>query len=329
MSVTPLPELVGQSQVFVDEMRKIARLAKCEAGVLIRGETGTGKELVARAIHQLSSRWDRPFVAANCGAIPVDLVENELFGHDRGAFTGATNSRPGLIHETKSGTLFLDEIDSLPLLAQVKLLRFIQEKEYRPIGVAKASKADVRIIAATNTNLEEAMETDRFRRDLYYRLNVIPIVLPPLRDRRGDIRLLAEHFCQKYCAELQRPPVSLSPEASYKLEFHSWPGNVRELENVVLRSIILCEGDTIEGAGVLLPDQEDLPHTTSFRELKARVVSDFERSYIERLLTIHQGNITKAAQAACKERRTFWALLRKHKIRAERFRLGLSNIRQG
>lgn len=189
-----LKQLIGENPAFLAEIKKIPIIAKCDASVLISGETGTGKELCARAIHYLSPRASKPFIPVNCGAIPVELVENELFGHKRGAFTGASTSQSGLIHEADGGTLFLDEIDCLPLLAQIKLLRFLQEKEYRPLGSTKMQKADVRVIAATNVDLEAVVREGKLRRDLYYRLNIIPLTLISLRERREDIPLLAHHF---------------------------------------------------------------------------------------------------------------------------------------
>src|SRR5215813_1684731 len=208
-----LKRLIGRTPVFLAELKKIPLIARCDNHVLITGETGTGKEMFARAIHYLSPRSDKPFVPVNCGAIPVDLVENELFGHERGAFTGAHTAHAGLIEEAEGGTLFLDEIDSLPLLAQVKLLRFLQSKEYRPLGGTKTLKADVRIIAATNANLEEALKAGKIRQDLYYRLNVIPIRLPSLRDRLEDIPLLAKHFLARYAGEFNKPVTGFSPGA--------------------------------------------------------------------------------------------------------------------
>src|SRR5262245_26581914 len=194
--------MVGQAPNFLAEIKKIPLIARCDGRVLISGETGTGKEMCARAIHYLSSRKSKPFVPVNCGAIPTELVENELFGHDRGAFTGANTAKAGLIEEAEGGTLFLDEIDCLPAMAQVKLLRFLQEKEYRRLGSAKTRHSDVRVIAASNAPLEEALRSGRIRQDLYYRLNVVSISLPPLRERRQDIPILAHHFLTKFAAEL-------------------------------------------------------------------------------------------------------------------------------
>ena len=315
-----LQQIVGESAALREEISKVGALSKCDANVLITGETGTGKELVARAIHYLSSRRGDPFVPVNCGAIPVDLVENELFGHERGSFTGAYGAQRGLIQEADSGTLFLDEIYCLPPLAQVKLLRFFQEKEYRPIGASRVSKANVRIIAASNADFEYAVASGRFRRDLYYRLNVIPVHLPPLRERVGDIPLLAKHFLSMYSKAFNKPRITITPSALHKLEVYDWPGNIRELEHLIERAVVLCDQDVITSNHIVLPGQAKVTHDESFQEMKARFVSGFERRYIEGLLTVHNGNITKATEAAKKERRTFWELIRKHNIEVHRFK---------
>jgi DNA-binding NtrC family response regulator len=316
-----LQQLIGKSPVFLAEINKIPILAKSDISVLISGETGTGKEMVARAIHYLSDRADKPFVPVNCGAIPVELLENELFGHDRGAFTGASGCRSGVIQEAEKGTLFLDEVDSLPLLAQVKLLRFLQDKEYRPLGSTKAIKGDVRVIAASNADLENAIAAGTLRRDLYYRLNVVPIVLPALRHRSDDIVLLAHHFLAEKAAKLNSPVVEFSPEAERKLMLYSWPGNVRELEHVIERVVVLCTQKTIQEDQIIFSGEINHSDQLSFQEMKANVISEFETSYIQNLLVAYRGNITKAAQAAQKERRTFWQLIRKHKIDVEKFKV--------
>ena len=322
-----LPQLLGQSQVFLDEIRKIPLIAKSDISVLISGETGTGKEMVGRAIHCLSPRAGKSFVPVNCGAIPIELVENELFGHDRGAFTGAAGSRNGLIQEAEQGTLFLDEVNCLPLLAQVKLLRFLQSREYRPLGSTKTLRGDVRIIAASNANLEAEVASGTLRRDLYYRLNVVPIGLPPLRTRKNDIILLARHFLAQYAVKLNSPAVAFSPDAERKLLLYSWPGNVRELEHVIERVVVLCTQKIIQEEHIVLSCDNNAT-VESFQEMKARVISQFETDYIQSLLIAYKGNITKAAQAAQKERRTFWELMRKHKIDVQSFK-ALRHVEQG
>jgi two-component system, NtrC family, response regulator GlrR len=315
-------QLIGTSQAFLSETNKIPVVAKSEISVLISGETGTGKEMVGRAIHYLSPRAGKPFVPVNCGAIPVELLENELFGHERGAFTGATGAREGLIQEAEKGSLFLDEVDCLPLLAQVKLLRFLQEKEYRPLGTTKAIRGDVRIITASNANLEESVAAGTLRRDLYYRLNVVPINLPPLRDRSTDILLLAHHFLAHHAARLNSPARAFSPEAERKLMLYSWPGNVRELEHAIERVAVLSTNKTIQESQIVFPGENDRLGGLSFQEMKAQVISQFETNYIQNLLIAYKGNISKAAQAAQKERRTFWQLVRKHKIDVQKFKVG-------
>jgi two-component system, NtrC family, response regulator GlrR len=306
--------LVGESPAFLAEVNKIPLLARCNASVLVSGETGTGKEVYARAIHYLGLRGGKPFIPVNCGAIPTELVENELFGHERGAFTGARDSQTGLIQEADGGTLFLDEVDCLPLLSQVKLLRFLQEKEYRPLGSAKSCRADVRVIAATNADPEEAVRAGKLRRDLYYRLNVIPVVLPPLRERRADIPLLARHFLSRYADEFDSTVTGFSEEAVRLLVSYDWPGNVRELEHVVVRSIVLCPQGVVGGRDVAVPHGAPAALQESFRRAKDKVIAEFEKSYVERTLLLNHGNISRAARAAQKSRRAFWELIRKHRI---------------
>lgn len=315
-----LKQLIGDSDVFMAEIKKIPRVAKCDASVLILGETGTGKELCARAIHYLSTRADNPFIPVNCGAIPLELVENELFGHVRGAFTGATTTQSGLVSEANGGTLFLDEIDCLPLLAQVKLLRFLQDKAYRPLGSAKKYEADVRVIAATNVDLQRAVREGRYRQDLYYRLNVISLVLPPLREREADVLLLARYFLLKYSGKFKKPATDFSPGALRKLMSYNWPGNVRELENVVERAVVFSDQQVVDEADLNLPYAETTTHQESFQEVKSKMIEQFEKSYIKELLMAHNGNITKAAQAARKNRRAFWQLIRKHNVDLTSFR---------
>jgi two-component system, NtrC family, response regulator GlrR len=306
--------IVGNSPAFFKEISKIPLLAKCNASVLISGETGTGKEVCARAIHYLSPRANKPFIPLNCGAIPTELVENELFGHERGAFTGAGESQVGLIQEADGGTLFLDEIDSLPVLSQVKLLRFLQEREYRPLGSTKTCQADVRIIAATNSDPEEAVRAGKLRQDLYYRLNVIPLVLPPLRERREDIMPLARHFLAKYSAEFEKQLTDFSAEAVRLLVSYDWPGNVRELEHVVVRAVVLSTQTLIRDADISLPARASAALPESFQGAKSKIIAEFEKTYVERALLMNHGNISRAARAAKKSRRAFWELIRKHQI---------------
>jgi two-component system, NtrC family, response regulator GlrR len=285
--------------------------------VLISGETGTGKELFARAIHDLSPRASQPFVPLNCGAIPAELAESELFGHERGAFTSAHAASRGVIREAQGGTLFLDEVTSLTLPIQVKLLRFLQEKEVRPLGAGALHRVDVRVIAAADHALEGHVRDGRFRRDLYYRLNTIPICLPPLRERREDIPLLTRFFLARFGGDLD---ISFSDEALEKLLGYDWPGNVRELEHVVERTVVMSPERTIRGWHVALPGISDEAPPKDFRTAKSRIVLLFEHKYLEELLTAHSGNISRAARAAGKNRRALWELIRKHGISVERFR---------
>jgi DNA-binding NtrC family response regulator len=315
-----LKRLIGESPAFLSQTRKLPLVARCDAGVLIVGETGTGKEVCARAIHYLSPRSGKPFIPINCGAIPVELVENELFGHEREAFTGAASSKCGLIHEANGGTLFMDEIDCLPLLAQVKLLRFLQEKEYRQLGSIRVHRADVRVIAASNGDLEDALSKGKLRRDLYYRLNVIPLSLPPLREREEDIPILARHFLSKYSEEFHKKVAAFSPAAIQILLAYDWPGNVRELEHVVERAIVMNEHDVIGPDDISLPCAQPRA-AASFQDMKAIVVARFERTYIASLLRAHQGNISRAARAANKDPRSFRQLIRKHRLDVQSFKL--------
>ena len=315
-----LQQLVGESPAFLEAIKKIPLISKSDVSVHIAGETGTGKELCARAVHYLSPRMGSPFLPVNCGAIPAELIENELYGHAKGAFTGASEAHAGLIHEATGGTLFLDEIDCLPLTAQSKLLRFLQEKEYRQLGSTATRRADVRIIAASNIELEKAVETGGFRRDLFYRLNIIQLTLPPLRRRMEDIPLLVGHFLNKHAAEFNKPVDGLTDEAMEKLHQYDWPGNVRELENIIVRAVVLAQGNVLDGPDIVLPQAASAPHRESFREQKARVVAEFEKKYMQGLLITHHGNISKAAQAARKNRRAFWELIKKHRIDVQQFK---------
>jgi two-component system response regulator GlrR len=317
---TELKQLVGESLAFLTHVNRIPAVAKCEANVLIAGETGTGKELYSRAIHYNSPRSGKPFIPVNCGAIPVELVENELFGHERGAFTSASTLQIGLIEEANGGTLFLDEIDCLPVYAQVKLLRFLQEKEYRPLGSTKMRRANVRIIAASNVDLEEAVEHGKIRQDLFYRLNTISLTLPPLRERREDIPLLARHFVDKYSRGSGKEITEISREALHLLMVQHWRGNVRELEHVIEQAIILCDGPILHPQDLVLPCSPRGGRQESLRQAKAKEIARFEKSYIQGLLSACRGNITRAAQVAQKNRRAFWQLIQKHQIDVSRFK---------
>jgi len=316
-------QLVGKDHGFLKEIRKIPVVANSDASVLLCGETGTGKEVCARAIHALSVRSRAPFFAINCGAMPLELVENELFGHESQAYTGAATDRAGILAMAQGGTLFLDEIDSLPAASQVKLLRFLQEREYRPLGSTSVRKADVRVLAATNLCPEEIAGGRSLRRDLYYRLNVVSLRLPPLRERRGDIPLLAEHFLSCWRGRSPVQVEGISPGALERLLSHGWPGNIRELEHVIERAVVFASSSRIESDDLDLPSAANGssdPYSGPFRNAKARVVHEFERGYIERLLVVHRGNISQAASQARKNRRAFFELIRKHSIDVSRYR---------
>jgi transcriptional regulator with PAS, ATPase and Fis domain len=307
-----LKHIIGESPAFLDKVRCVPRFARCDATVLISGESGTGKELFARAIHYLSPRSGRPFVPVNCGALPENLVESEIFGHKRGAFTGAASDQAGLIREAEGGTLFLDEIDTLTPPAQVKLLRFLQGGEYHPVGSQQILHANIRVVAAGNADFSQIVREGKFREDLFYRLNVLALPLPALRERRGDILLLAHDFLEKQAAITETPPKNLSLAALNRLVGHSWPGNVRELQNVLMRAIVLSDHDSIESSDLELPGDGPAAEEQSFRAMKSHAVQRFEHDYLATVLRAHDGNITRAASAVKKNRRAFWELLRKH-----------------
>ncbi|HYP98148.1 MAG TPA: sigma-54 dependent transcriptional regulator [Polyangiaceae bacterium] len=308
-------EIVGEAAVVTEISQRIASVAKSSGSVLITGETGTGKELVARAIHYSSPRSRFPFVCINCGSFKDELLEDMLFGHERGAFTGAHASRRGLLAEAEHGTLLLDEIDTLSPRAQASLLRVLQERRFRSIGSNYEQVADVRIVAATNAPLQRFTETEAFRRDLYYRLCVFSLHLPALRERKTDIPLLSRHFLSKHAPAGARP--ELSSAAYEALMRYDWPGNVRELENAILRGIFLCNSGVIAPEHLDLPfcaDGGDAPELGPLRLMKQEVVRAFERDYLRRLMLAHSGNITAAARTAGKERRELGKLLKRYSI---------------
>jgi transcriptional regulator with GAF, ATPase, and Fis domain len=292
-------------------------MAGSKAPVLITGETGTGKELFAHAIHSLSDRRSGPFIPLDCGVLPEQLAENELFGHSRGAFTDAHTETKGLVALADGGTLFLDEIDALSPANQAKLLRFLQEGTFRALGAERFRRADVRVIAATNRNMEECVRQREFRSDLYFRINVLRLYLPPLRERTGDVALLAAHFLAGACGAAEK---FLSSGALRRLEKYPWPGNVRELLNVVQRAALQSPGRQITPAHISFDGDAMQVATTAeasngFHSAKQHVIREFERAYIEKLLASHHGNITQAAREAGKERRAFGKLVKKYGIR--------------
>jgi DNA-binding NtrC family response regulator len=314
------PELIGESPAMKELIGIVEAVAATDSTVLITGETGTGKELVAAAIHRQSQRSSKPLVSVNCAAIPEGLLESEMFGYVRGAFTGATQNRRGKFALAHGGSLFLDEISGLSSSLQQKLLRVLQEKEFEPLGSEKTIKVDVRILAATNRDLAELTKSGQFQEDLFYRLNVIPVRVRPLRERREDIPLLARSFLASFSKKLGKPFRDFSPEALGRLASYDWPGNVRELENAINRGILLAPHNAIEAhhldprvqtaVDAVPTGVADLP----FKTAKARVVDDFEKRYLLALLADCEGNITRAAQRAETERRTLGRLLQKHGI---------------
>ena len=305
--------IVGESAAWTAVLCKLPKLAASDATILISGETGTGKEVLARAIHQLSSRSKAPFVPINCGAVPESLFENEFFGHMKGAFTDASSSATGLIKEADGGTLFLDEVDALSLSSQVKLLRFLQNQEYRILGSARSMHADVRIIAASNVNLQQQIAAKLFREDLYYRLNVLRLSVPALRARLEDVPTLANHFMALYSGISGRYCSRLTPSALQKLLIYSWPGNVRELEAVIHRAVLTVSSSVIHAADIDLPSLEIAPPSDgNFNKARSQAVLQFERAYLLRLLAECSGNVSQAARRSGKPRRSLQRLLQKH-----------------
>jgi formate hydrogenlyase transcriptional activator len=278
-------EIIGASSAFKEVLRQVEVVAPTDATVLLQGETGTGKELLARALHQLSARRDRPFVAVNCAAIPSGLLESELFGHERGAFTGALAQRLGRFELAHQGTLFLDEIGDLPLELQPKLLRVIQEREFERVGSARTRHADVRLVAATNRDLAPLADAGQFRADLYYRLHVFPITIPPLRQRPEDIPLLVRHFVRHYARQLRKRIDTVPAEALAALTRYQWPGNVRELQNVIERAVILSPGPVLQLAWGALAPQRPAPGAPA----RVRTLEEVEREHILRVLQDTKG----------------------------------------
>ncbi|WP_065758422.1 sigma-54 dependent transcriptional regulator [Pseudomonas defluvii] len=305
-------ELLGDSYPIRELRKLLSKLAPTESPVLIRGESGTGKELVARTLHRLSQRRDNPFVAINCGAIPEHLIQSELFGHEKGAFTGAHQRKVGRIEAANTGTLFLDEIGDLPLELQANLLRFLQEKHIERVGGSQPIPVDVRVLAATHVDLESAITRGRFREDLYYRLNVLQVVTAPLRDRHGDLSMLANHFSHFYSQETGRRPRSFSEDALAAMGRHDWPGNVRELANRVRRGLVLAEGRQIEAQDLGL-------HGLALEVVPIGTLEDYkqraERQALCDVLNRHSDNLSVAARVLGVSRPTFYRLLHKHQIR--------------
>jgi transcriptional regulator with GAF, ATPase, and Fis domain len=309
-----LCNFAGKDPVFLDALARVVQVGASGAPVLLTGETGTGKELCARAIHHFSPRRTGPFIPVECGALPEHLFESEVFGHSRGAFTGAHADQKGLVGLASGGTLFLDEVDGLPPAIQGKLLRLLQEKTYRALGSDRFTSADVRIIAACNGDLSRLVDEKRFRADLYFRMDVLRVHLPPLRERHGDIALLARRFADEICDENHVARKVLAPSAIRKLESYHWPGNIRQLQNTIYRAVLATEGAEVFTCHIELekkaPERsEDL----DFRTGRSQAIARFEADYVRRMLEKHNGNVTWAAREAGKERRAFGRLAKKYR----------------
>jgi len=310
--------LIGESDVMKRLEDSIRSAAPSNSRVLITGENGSGKEIVARTLHRLSHRAEQAFVDVNCAAIPKDLIESELFGHRKGAFTGAIDDRKGKFELADSGTLFLDEIGDMSLEAQAKVLRVLQEQTFQKVGGQQAITVDVRVIAATNKNLEAEIAAGSFRSDLFYRLNVIPIEVPPLRARGNDVILLAEYFLRRFAAETGMPKKRLSSGAASKLRAYPWPGNVRELRNVVERIAILTKGESIEPEDIQLGTRGSLPAEVDGKLTLREARDEFEKQYILSRLREFAGNVSRTADALGVERSNLYRKLHAYGIRVER-----------
>ncbi|HEY7442873.1 MAG TPA: sigma-54 dependent transcriptional regulator [Vicinamibacterales bacterium] len=321
------PMIVGEDAALRQVSVALHRAAGTDATVLLQGESGTGKELFARALHALSSRADGPFVAINCAAIPDALLESELFGHEKGAFTGAVARKLGRFEMAHKGTLFLDEIGDLPIGLQAKILRAIEERRFERVGGNTSLLVDVRIVAATNKHLKAAVAARQFREDLFFRLSVFPVTIPPLRDRRDDITILARHFVERFCRELKKPPVTLSPQALEELQMYPWPGNVRELQNCIERAVILADGDTIlprnlnlsfrpprEEAAATLDPWVHIDLSGTLSDASRRVLAEVERRKIVQTLAETEGNKVRASEILQVTYKTFLTKLREYGI---------------
>jgi DNA-binding NtrC family response regulator len=318
--------MIGRSLAFRIADALIEKIAAFDAPVLIEGETGTGKELAARAIHYRGARAAHPFVPVNCGALPDALIENELFGHRRGAFTDARDDKPGLVELARGGTLFLDEVDALTPKAQVTLLRFLQDQQFRPLGGRREEQADVRIVTASNRVLERQVEAGAFRLDLLYRLKLLHLTLPPLRERREDIALLAEHFVAMGAARYRQAARPIDPATLAWFERYPWPGNIRELEHLVQRGLLLAEGPRISvpappialgAAAVAASPPPPAPRPLNYGQAKRRAIAEFESRFLAELIGQANGNVSAAARISGTERRHLGRLLKKHNLQSQ------------
>jgi two-component system, NtrC family, response regulator GlrR len=309
-------DIIGRSNKMEKVLEQVAKAADSDSTICIEGESGTGKELIARTLHLASARADRQFVAINCAAIPEMLFESELFGYEKGAFTGAVQNKEGLFYQAQGGTFFLDEISEMPLSMQVKLLRVMQEKEFIPVGGRKTIKMDIRFIATSNKNLKEEMTQGNFREDLFYRIYVIDIQLPPLRERKGDIPVLSHYFLDKLSKDMNKKITGFSSTALQKLMLHSWPGNVRELQNTI-ESAVTMANENIIGDDLILPalnaEVMDLKPLKDAKE-------NFEKNYLLQLIELTEGNMAQAARLAGKYRADLYELLKKYDLKPSNFR---------
>ena len=312
--------IIGKNKQMLEILELVSRVSKTDCNVIIYGESGTGKELIARAIHQNSNRANEPFIATNCGAIPEGLLENELFGHIRGAYTDAHESKEGLFAQADKGSIFLDEISNTSMIFQIKLLRVLQEREIKPIGSTKNRKINVRIIAASNTDLQKAVSEGTFRDDLFYRIHVMPVYLPPLRQRKDDIPLLATYFITEFCKALKKDPLGFSPPALQRMLLYDWPGNIRELRNKIEHAAIVSNKNSIE-PGDIFPERNTTTNVFhSYKDAKER----FEREYIENLLKANNGNVTNASKMASRYRADIYKLIKKYNINPEDYKAHVS-----
>jgi DNA-binding NtrC family response regulator len=323
-----LPSIIGSSPAMMSILNRIKQVAKSMATILIQGESGTGKELVAKAIHAYSDRREKPLMTIDCTAIPEQIIESELFGHKKGAFTSAWNDKKGLVDKANQGTLFLDEVGELNTVMQAKLLRLLQEGEYKPVGGLNTRHADIRFVAATNHDIRQRIAEKKFREDLFYRLNVICFRLPALRERREDIPLLVRHFLEKYSKLNNKEIRDIEPKAISMLMAREWPGNVRQLENVIERGVILCQSDRIRLEDLMsertdsrpLPYFNEAVYRLPFREAKEAVIKAFHRQYIQAILQQNRGNISRAADQAGVQRQYLHRIMKHENIDAEEFK---------
>lgn len=316
------PEIVGRSTALARVLAMLDKVGRTSADVLLRGESGTGKELFARRLHALSGRLGH-FVPVDCGAIPEHLLENEFFGHERGSYTGAEEATPGLLEFADGGSFFLDEVCEMPLAMQAKLLRALQERQFRRVGGSDLRRTDVRVIAATNRDIQREVREGRFREDLFYRLNVVMLEIPPLRERAGDVPVLVESLLPRIAKEMGKPAVIVEPAALEILSHYPWPGNVRELQNILKKAVLLCEGGVLSDRDLpeaLVTGADSPPEAQGFIQAKKRCLLDFERGYFEDLLDAHQGNVRAAAEAAGLPLSNLYWYLKRHGLKPQSYR---------